>query len=229
MPIRINLLAEAQAAEDVRRRDPAKRAIWVSALLIAGILGWSSVLWMKSWAASSTLNSRLLESQDLSKQYDIAKANLKKLADAQAKLAALGSFSSNRFLQANVLDTMMHLPPDVVGAIQVVRLRTEQDFDLVRPTPASTTEYGKPVPGKPGNSTEKITLYIDAKDSSANPGDEQITKYIHALAGTPYFLAQQITTNNIQMRITGNVQVDADTGKPFIPFVLECAFPKRVR
>jgi len=27
MPIRINLLAEAQAAEDLRRRDPVKRSV----------------------------------------------------------------------------------------------------------------------------------------------------------------------------------------------------------
>ena len=229
MPIRINLLAEAQAAEDLRRRDPAKRAIWVAALLVAGILGWSSVLGMKSWAASSTLNNRVLESQGLSKQYDLAKDNQKKLTEAEAKLAALTSFTSNRFLQANVLDSLMHLPPDVVSTIQIIRLRTEQDFDLTRATAASTSDSGKPIPGKPGHAEEKIILYIDAKDSSANPGDEQITKYIHALAGTPYFQAQQITTNSIQMRITGNVQVDADTGKPFIPFVLECAFPKRVR
>ena len=29
MPIRINLLAEQQAAEEARRRDPVKRALWV--------------------------------------------------------------------------------------------------------------------------------------------------------------------------------------------------------
>ena len=35
MPIRLNLLAEAQAAEEARRRDPVKRAIWLAALIIA--------------------------------------------------------------------------------------------------------------------------------------------------------------------------------------------------
>jgi hypothetical protein len=228
MPIRINLLAEAQALEEMRRRDPAKRAIWVSAVLLAVILGWSSLLWMKIWAVSSTLNNRALETKDLAKTYDVVRDNQKKLWDAQAKLAALGNFTSNRFLQANVLDNLMHLPPDVIHSVQVVRLRTEQSFEVTAATKPGTTESGKPVPGKPGSTTEKVTLYLDAKDSSANPGDEQITKYIEALAATPYFVAQHITTNNIQMRITGNLQVDADTGKPFIPFALECALPKRV-
>ena len=34
MPIRLNLLAEAQAAEEARRRDPVKRAVWMAALII---------------------------------------------------------------------------------------------------------------------------------------------------------------------------------------------------
>ena len=33
MPIRLNLLAEAQAAEDLRRRDPVKRALWLARLM----------------------------------------------------------------------------------------------------------------------------------------------------------------------------------------------------
>jgi len=42
MPIRLNLLAEAQAAEEARRRDPVKRAIWIGALLVSVVLVWSS-------------------------------------------------------------------------------------------------------------------------------------------------------------------------------------------
>ena len=37
MPIRINLLAESLAEEDLRRRDPVKRAIIIGALLVAVI------------------------------------------------------------------------------------------------------------------------------------------------------------------------------------------------
>lgn len=41
MPIRLNLLAEAQAMEEMRRRDPVKRAIWVGSLLVAVALAWA--------------------------------------------------------------------------------------------------------------------------------------------------------------------------------------------
>ncbi|MGC3957234.1 MAG: hypothetical protein QM813_04480 [Verrucomicrobiota bacterium] len=47
MPIRLNLLAEAQAAEELRRNDPVKRALWVSVLLIALVLVWASSLQLK--------------------------------------------------------------------------------------------------------------------------------------------------------------------------------------
>ncbi len=39
MPIRLNLLAEAQAAEEMRRRDPVKRALWLAGLIIAADAG----------------------------------------------------------------------------------------------------------------------------------------------------------------------------------------------
>ena len=56
MPIRLNLLAEAQAAEELRRRDPVKRAIWIGALILAAMLVWSSSRQLQVMLASSELN-----------------------------------------------------------------------------------------------------------------------------------------------------------------------------
>jgi hypothetical protein len=226
MPIRINLLAESQAIEELRRKDPAKRALWVAAICVGAVLVWSGKLWLNIWTESSTLSERISDSDSLSKQYNTVVANQKKLADADSKLEALASFSSNRFLYANMLDSLMHTAdPD----IQVTSLRTEQTFRTTPGTAASTSETGRPIPAKKGGATERLALYIEAKDSSKNPGDEEISRYIRALATSPYFEAQQITTNSIQMRITGNTEIDADTGKPFVPFILECIYPERVR
>ena len=55
MPIRINLLAEAQIAEDLRRRDPVKRAIFVGALLVVLALVWSSSLQLEVVFAKNDL------------------------------------------------------------------------------------------------------------------------------------------------------------------------------
>ena len=47
MPIRINLLAEQQAAEELRRRDPVKRAIWVAGFFVVVVVVWSGYLQFK--------------------------------------------------------------------------------------------------------------------------------------------------------------------------------------
>jgi hypothetical protein len=56
MPLRLNLLAETQALEDMRRRDPVKRAIWVGVFLGVAILLWSSSLQLKAMIVKGELN-----------------------------------------------------------------------------------------------------------------------------------------------------------------------------
>ena len=55
MPIRINLLAETQAAENLRRRDPVKRFAYVGALLAAAALAVSSWFQLKVMLANKDL------------------------------------------------------------------------------------------------------------------------------------------------------------------------------
>ncbi len=49
MPIKINLLAEAQHAEDLRRRDPVKRGIWISGFLVFLVLLYIAKLQLDVW------------------------------------------------------------------------------------------------------------------------------------------------------------------------------------
>jgi hypothetical protein len=212
MPIRINLLAEAQAAEELRRRDPAKRAVWAGIVVIACVVAWVCVLQAKIIVVNSTLSNRVAQKQSLEKQYTTVVSNQMVLRDVMGKLAALNRFTSTRFLQATPLDALLRASAD---GIQILHLRTEQSFE-------STPDPKSPV-------TEKVKLVLDVKDSSANPGDEQINKYKVALAATPYFQAQRISTNEIQLRNLSVAQIDADTGKPYVQFTLECVYPERVR
>lgn len=56
MPIRINLLAEAQAAEEMRRKDPVKRSIWIGGFIVFLTLLAALTLQLKiSRVRSSTL------------------------------------------------------------------------------------------------------------------------------------------------------------------------------
>jgi hypothetical protein len=69
MPIRINLLAESLAEEDLRRRDPVKRSIIAGGLLVAISLVWFSSSWLESLIASATLNQIDAEIQAHSNDY----------------------------------------------------------------------------------------------------------------------------------------------------------------
>ena len=210
MPIRINLLAEAQAAEEVRRRDPAKRAVWAALIVIAGVAAWICVLQAQIIVVNSNYSTKLAQLNSLTNQYTTVMANKNKLGEVESKLIALNHFATARFLQATPLDALMHTSVD---GIQLIHLRTDQSVEVFTdPKPATT---------------EQIRLVMDVKDSSENPGNEQINKYKQVLAATPYFLAEKITTNNIQLKNLGIAQIDTETGKPFVQFTLECVYPDR--
>src|SRR5713101_6576481 len=98
MPIRINLLAESQALEDMRRRDPVKRAIWVGVLLAALALAYASTLQVQAMASKRELGKLEAEIKSLTPEHNKVETNKKKLADANFKLAALQQLATNRFL-----------------------------------------------------------------------------------------------------------------------------------
>ncbi len=54
MAIRINLLAEAQEAEELRRRDPVKRALWGAGFLVF-------LVWL--WTGSLMLNGKIVDAE----------------------------------------------------------------------------------------------------------------------------------------------------------------------
>ena len=75
--------------------------------------------------------------------------------------------------------------------------------------------------------TEKIVVSLDARDSSANPGD-QVNKFKDAVANQPYFKAALNKTNGVQLVNLSAPQIGTD-GKPFVMFTLECNFPEHTR
>src|SRR6266480_2219033 len=104
MPIRLNLLAEQQAAEDLRRRDPVKRAIWVAGLIGGVMLIWSGRLQIKLMGAMSEVNRYESAWKKLEPEYNKVTANFEKAADAETKWAALQALATNRFLWAAPLN-----------------------------------------------------------------------------------------------------------------------------
>jgi len=96
MPIRINLLAEAQALEDLRRRDPVKRAIWVGILLVLGMLAFGSSLWVKALVGKGELAKEEAIFNVHSNDYRVVLENERKLNTMEVKLAALNQLATNR-------------------------------------------------------------------------------------------------------------------------------------
>jgi len=225
MPIRLNLLAEQQAAEELRRRDPVKRATWVSGFLVGIMVFWSGYLQFKLMAAVRDVRRYEADWKRLEPAYNKVTTNLNKVAEAERKWAALQSFATNRFLWATPLNAMQYV---MVAAedIQVTRLKTEQTYvitDAVKPT---TNAMSLNVShGKPATSREKVLLTIEARDSSKSPGDK-IFKFQQAITNYPYFKTNLQKVELVQQ--SPRQEGDA-TSRPFVTFTLECQFPEKSR
>ncbi len=223
MPIKINLLAEAQAAEDFRRRDPVKRAIWIGAGSVAMLLIYSLSLQFQAFIAGSEYKS--LEARVTGKNADYLRvlAEQQKLADVETKLAALHQLATNRLLYGTLLNALQQA---TVDEVQLTQLRASQSYQLTEEVKAKTTN-GKTTPGKPATATERILLALEARDSGPNAGD-RIPKYKEAITESPYFKQVLGATNDIRLANFSPPQAAAN-GKSIVLFTLECKFPERIR
>ena len=225
MPIRINLLAETQAQEEMRRRDPVKRAIYVGAFIGLLILAWSSSLQLKAMIVKGEMNRLEAKVRAQTNEYQLVLDNKKKLSDINLKLAGLQQLTANRILNATILDALQHT---VIDDVQLTRVKTEHVYVHTEETKAKTNSNGRVTAAKPATVTEKITLTLDAKDSGANPGD-QVNKFQEAIADYPYFQNALGKTNVVRLTNVGTPQPPQEGGKSFVPFTLECRFPEKTR
>src|SRR5437867_6175032 len=135
MPIRLNLLAEAQATEDMRRRDPAKRVIWAAGLLIASMLVWSSSLFLKDMLANKDLTSLQIQMNTRTNQYQRVLDSQKKAAEFKVKLGALHKLATDRFLNGTLLNALQQTTGEDV---QLVHFKVEQIYVPVEETKPRT-------------------------------------------------------------------------------------------
>jgi hypothetical protein len=224
MPIRLNLLAEAQALEEMRRRDPVKRAILAGIGLVLVMLTWSGSIQLKAMMARSELNGieRQLKARD--KDYKAACEAQRKLADTSYKLQSLSQLATNRLLYGTLLNALQQ---SMIDDIQVVRFKADQGY-VFTPEVKPKTNDDNIVPGKPATSAEHIILTVEAHDTGPNPGD-QVNKYKQAIADLPYFQAALTKTNEVRLVSLSPPQIPAGDGKPFVLFTLECRFPEHLR
>jgi len=224
MPIRLNLLAEAQAAEEQRRRDPVKRAIWIAALLIALMLGWAGSLQFKAFFASQELSRIANQMSACTNEYRKVVEGKAKIADINRRLIALHSLATNRFLNG---DLMNALQQTVMDDIQLSLIKVEQNYAFVEATKPKTNGSAV-IPSKPATSTERVVITLEGADASVPPGD-QVTKFKELLGKNSYFQSVLGQTNQVSLKSLSAPQVLPETGRQVVLFSLESRLPPKTR
>jgi hypothetical protein len=220
MPIRINLLAEAQAAEELRRKDPVKRGIWIAGFLVSLVLLWLLKLQCDIWFDQKDLNRINARWAEKKADYAAVTNNVIKTAEINRKLAALDTLTTNRFLWAPVLNALQKC---VVNNVQVTRFRGEQAYVNEAPHDIGTGPTKKTVPGA---MVEKISVYLDAKDTDAN--QQNYAKFKESLCESDYFVKSLGRRDGFVFdgTLSPPTADPGDPGRAFITFAVASHFPE---
>ena len=209
--------------EDLRRRDPVKRAIYTGSLLVVLALVWWSKLVVEQVFDKSELNKTQAKIQVRTNEWQSVLDNQKRISDARARLAALQKLNDARFLQGNFLNALQKLNYD---GVQLASVKVKQTY-IGDSAARQETDQGHAAPARIPTATEKIVLSIDARDVSVSPGD-QVNKFKESLAAQGYFKNIISKTNGVQLASLSPLQTGTD-GKAFELFTLECSLPQQTR
>jgi hypothetical protein len=222
MPIRLNLLAEAQAAEELRRRDPVKRALITGGVIAVLMVIASLVFQLQVMRTNSASEDYGRKINTITNEYAAVMANAERLRQFTLHRRGLDILASERFLNGNLLNALQKTHTENV---RLVHLRTEHQYEVTEESRAKTN-ITKVL--KPATSTERIRLVVEAVDASPNPGD-QVNKFKEALASTDYFRSILGTNNEMRLVNLSPPQQRQDTGETVVQFSLESRLPEKVR
>jgi len=215
MPIHINLLAESQAAEETRRRDPFKRTLFVGATLVALFLVWGGWVTGQSLVAKEKLTGLQVQIDARTNNLQHAKSDLTRVATAKNKLTKLEKLQGARFLQGNLLNALQLA---TIDGVQLNRIALDQSYQNLGEANKIT------------GVREHIVLHLFARDYSANPGD-LINKFRDTISHQSYFEAMLDKTNNVQLAGPPSAPTtdNSANGKSYVAFVFECRFRDQTR
>ncbi|MGA2543625.1 MAG: hypothetical protein ABSG78_18915 [Verrucomicrobiota bacterium] len=180
MPIRINLMAEAQAAEEARRRNPVKLGIWIAGFCVALVGLWIAKVQMDIYFAKMDLNSLNAQWKAAEEKYNSVTNEEARIAVIQGKIAALDHLQTNRFLWGPVLNALQQT---VVDPIQVTHIWGLQTYEAEPNKSIGAGATMKTIPGMAN--FEKVKLFIAGKDYS--PAAEGYKKYEDTLNHYDFF------------------------------------------
>jgi hypothetical protein len=219
MPIRINLLAEQQMAEEMRLRNPVKLACWLGGFAISLVLLYSLSLQFKISLIKYDVEAEDRKYRDLQTNNTHVLATQAKIGALTQKLQVLEKLSTNRFLWGSALNGFQYA---MIDDIQVTHLGFPQAFVLVPETKVATRTV-------PAQSQETIRFTIQGKDYGPPSGD-QIEAFKRSLIAAPYL--RQFLTNESQILLKGRQMPQEDPQRPgrsFVHFTLDCAVLDKMR
>jgi hypothetical protein len=225
MPLRINLLSEIQDAEERRRRDPVKRAIWGAALLVVGIGLWCAQKQTQLMLAKSELARMSATWTAEEKNFQQVNEMLRTTGDVEGRLVALVRASTNRFLWGSALQQLqLSLPDD----IHFTRFRAEQGYVVTAAEPPKKNG-NKMVPGRRASSSESLRIVIDGKDY-APVENQNYNAFKLALATNSLFSVPLKEVGGFKLsNLSQPVGDPARGGRTFVAFSMEARFPEIVR
>ncbi|MEI7731982.1 MAG: hypothetical protein WCO56_20580 [Verrucomicrobiota bacterium] len=228
MAIRINLLAEVQAAEELRRKDPIKKAIWGAVIVVFLVGAYIGQLQFSIMHLENALDAKEQEWKRLKPKFDQVVANKGQIADSERRLKALKELAQTRILWATRLNAFSQLMTNV-NNIQVTRLVTDQSYTPSAATKTTTNSTGVVTVGRPACVIEKDKLTITAKDFG-KVQDANYKQMLEAMTAFPYFAKALDRSKGISLLELSPPKVDInDPNKSFVMFVLECQFEDLAR
>jgi hypothetical protein len=223
MPIRINFLAEEQAAEELRRRDPVKRAVLGGIGAVALVLVWVIVQIGMGLASKRVQASKEAEWEAMKAEVEAVEKNMKQTGEVEKRLMALSQLATNRFLWGSVLNAVQQC---MVENVQVVRITGEQSFAY---TPAVKPREGTDEKPKPATATERVSLRIRAKDMGKQ-SDRNSVVFMKTILEHPYFAGRLVNPNGVRFSQTpAPVPDPSDMSRTVYMFELQCVYPEAVR
>ena len=221
MPIRINLLAEAQAAEEARKKDPVKRIGAIGALLVLAVIVYSALLQLRVMNARNEAVSVERRWSAIEKDYAGVTREILLVTELQKRLGALERLSTNRFLWGSVLNALQQTSVEGVNLVKLRGDHNYQQIEAVAPKPTATP----PQRGSPAASIEKITLTLEARDYG-NPTEQNYNRFKAAIQNFPFFRPYFSRPDSVKLTSLSAPTEEPGGNRRFVQFTLECQFPE---
>lgn len=125
MPIRINLLAEQQEAEEARRRDPIKRAIFIACAIVAGTILLIISFQFQVASTRSELEAVQLQLQETDTSAKEVRTDWQRINDANNRTDSLIRYATNRFFWAPAMDALQRT---VVDGVRIMAIDGSQAY-----------------------------------------------------------------------------------------------------